>query len=289
MRLFVTGGSGFTGRRVVARAVAAGHDVSALARTADAARTVERLGAEALTGDLDDPASVDQAFAAAKADVLVNVASLGFGHADTIVAGAEAAGVERTLFVSTTAIFTTLPAPGRAVRLAAERRITTSGTDWTIVRPTMIYGAPGDRNLSRLLALLARTPIVPLPGGGDHLMQPVHVEDLAGVILTAATNDETARCCYTIAGPIALSLRRIVEESADALGRRVTCVRVPLGPVLTVARVVERIARAPRITPEQIARLAEDKAFDIGPATADLGFAPRTFAAGIRALAALVR
>ncbi|MGF7236324.1 MAG: NAD-dependent epimerase/dehydratase family protein [Frankia sp.] len=290
MRVFVTGGSGFTGRRVVRQAVDAGHDVSALARTSDAARRLERLGAAPITGDLDDPASVDQAFEAAKADVLVNIASLGFGHADTVVAGAEAAEVDRAVFVSTTAIFTTLPAPSRAVRLAAERRITTSAAvGWTIVRPTMIYGAPGDRNMSRLLALLARTPVVPLPGGGDHLMQPVHVEDVATAILTAATADRAAGRCYTVAGPTALTLRRIVEEAADAIGRRVTCVGVPLAPVLTAARLVDRFAHHPRITSEQIARLAEDKAFDITPAVADLGFAPRPFAAGIRAHAALTR
>ena len=127
-------------------------------------------------------------------DALVNLASLGFGHAPGIVGAAVRAGLDRAVFVSTTAVTTTLPARSKAVRLAAEDEIRGSGLSWTILRPTMIYGAAGDRNLSRLLALLARlrrAPLptacrcLPVPGGGRQLQQPVHVADLAGAVLTA--------------------------------------------------------------------------------------------------------
>ena len=94
--------------------------------------------------------------AGAECDALVNLASLGFGHARGIVRAAVRAGLDRAVFVSTTAVTTTLPARSKAVRLAAEDEIRGSGLSWTILRPTMIYGAAGDRNLSRLLALLAR-------------------------------------------------------------------------------------------------------------------------------------
>ena len=88
MRMFVTGGSGFTGRRVVARALAAGHDVTALARSDTAAQTLRDLGARVAPGDLDDAGSLPALFAAVSADCLLNVASMGFGHAPAIVAAA---------------------------------------------------------------------------------------------------------------------------------------------------------------------------------------------------------
>ena len=129
--------------------------------------------------------------AGARCDALVNLASLGFGHAPAIVAAAVGAGLGRAVFVSTTAVATGLPARSKAVRLAAEATVRSSGLAWTILRPTMIYGAPGDRNMSRLLALLIRArrglpgvglPVVlPVPGGGRGLQQPVHVADIAGV------------------------------------------------------------------------------------------------------------
>ena len=152
-------------------------------------------GAAPLEGDLDDDAALTGVFASARCDALVNLASLGFGHAPAIVAAAVGAGLGRAVFVSTTAVTTGLPARSKAVRLAAEAAVRSSGLAWTILRPTMIYGAPGDRNMCRLLALLIRArrglpasgfpsccPCLAAAGG---LQQPVHVADVAGALLTA--------------------------------------------------------------------------------------------------------
>ena len=119
-----------------------GHETIALARSQAAARAVAAHGALPLAGDLDDARGLDEVFAAARCEALVCLASLGFGHGPAIVAAAEEAGIRRAVFVSTTAVTTTLHPPTRQVRLAAEQQIRGSGLDWTILRPTMIYGAP---------------------------------------------------------------------------------------------------------------------------------------------------
>ena len=288
MRLLVTGGSGFLGRRFVAAAVATGHDVVGLARSESAASSLRDAGADAVRGDLDDAASTRDAFAQAGADALVNIASLGFGHAGTIVGAAEAAGLRRAVLVSTTAVTTALPAPSKKVRLAAEETVRTSGLAWTIVRPTMIYGAPDDRNIARLLQVLRRTPVLPVPGGGRRLQQPVHVEDLAQALVGAVANDASIGATYDVAGPEPITFRELLETAASAAGRSVRLVPVPLAPTIGVVRLYERAASRPRIKAEQLERLAEDKAFDNGPAARDLGHAPRSFADGVRAEAALL-
>jgi len=287
MRVLVTGASGFLGGSIVPDLVGRGHEVVALARSAVAASAVTELGAEVLRGDLDDPAGLHAAFSRSGADALTNLASLGFGHAPIIVAAAEGAGIGRAVFVSTTAIFTSLPAASRAVRIAAEETIQASGLRWTIVRPTMIYGRPGDRNLSRLLAFVRRSPVVPLPGGGHRLIQPVHVDDLAGFIATALDSDAAVGRAYDVAGPEPLTLREIVEATGQALGRRPRVVSLPLGPAIAAVRVYERLSSKPRLNVEQVLRLTEDKTFDIGAALS-LGYAPRSFAEGIEGEVALL-
>ena len=286
MIVLVTGGSGFLGTRFVRAAVSAGHDVRCVVRSEAAAAKVRANGGTPLPGDLDDSESLDAAFAAGSAEVLVNIASLGFGHADAIVAAAEGAGVGRAVFVSTTAVTTSLPAPSKRVRLAAEQVVRDSGLDWTIVRPTMIYGAAGDRNIARLLQVLRRVPVLPVPGGGRRLQQPVHVDDLAGALLTAMASPVAVGKTYDVAGPRALTFRQLLEESGASVGRRVRLVPVPLRPCILALRVYERVARRPRLKAEQLERLSEDKAFDIGPAVEDLGYAPREFSDGVRAEAA---
>jgi uncharacterized protein YbjT (DUF2867 family) len=278
----VTGGSGFLGVHVVPRLVAAGFEVTALARSAAAAAVVTAGGAEAMAGDLDDPASLDAAFLASGAEALVNLASLGFGHAPAIVAAAEEAGMKRAVFVSTTAVATTLDSRSKSVRLAAEETVRASGLEWTILRPTMIYGSARDRNMARLLRLVGRVPVVPLPGGGRRLQQPVHVDDLAAAVVAALTTRAAVGQVYDVAGPEPLTLRQVVLDAGEALGRRPRTVTVPLAPLIGLARIYERTTSTPRLKAEQLQRLAEDKVFDIAAARRDLGYAPRSFAQGIR-------
>ena len=283
MRLLATGGSGFLGGYVLDEATRRGHEVVALARSKAAAATVRKHGAEPLAGDLDDPAGLADVFGSAACSSLLNTASLGFGHAPAIVAAARAAGFDRAVFLSTTAVTTTLPARSRAVRLLAEEQIRESGLKWTILRPTMIYGAPGDRNLSRLLMWLRKVPMVPVPGGGRHLQQPVHVADVASAVVSAVERPESAWTTYDLAGPEPLSFAELLRVAAQAAGSRTRFVPVPLSPLVAAARGYELLTTRPRIRAEQLQRLAEDKAFSIDDAVRDLGYAPRPFAEGILA------
>lgn len=286
MKLLVTGASGFLGAFVVREALKADHSVIALARSTAAADKVRALGAKPLLGDLSDPWSLDDAFVSAAgqgAEVLVNLPSLGFGHAASIVAAAEDAGLRRAVFVSTTAVTTSLPATSKRIRLAAEQTIRDSELDWTILRPTMIYGTAGDRNISRLLALLRHTPVLPVPGGGRRLQQPVHVQDLARAVVAATVGRVAVGNIYDIAGPDPLTFRELLAESAAAVGRRTRLLPVPLRPAIWALRAYEQTVPRPRLKSEQLERLAEDKAFDIGPAVNDLGYRPRSFRDGVRA------
>jgi uncharacterized protein YbjT (DUF2867 family) len=288
VKALVTGGSGFLGASVIPLLREGGHDVVALARSGTAADRIRGLGASPIGGDLDDPVSLDASFGAAQADALVNLASLGFGHAPAIVAAAEGAAIERAVFVSTTAIFTRLDAGSKSVRQAAEDTIRASALRWTIVRPTMIYGTPGDRNMARLLVALRRWPVFPLPGGGRRLQQPVHVDDVAAAVVSAVEADVAVGKAYDVAGPEALSLRALVEQAAAAAGTSPRLIPVPLTPLVAGARLYELVAKRPRLRAEQLERLAEDKAFDIGPARADLAYDPRPFEQGIKEEASLL-
>ncbi len=281
-QLLVTGGSGFLGGYVLREAARRRHEVVALARSQAAAAGVMALGAQPVTGDLGDARSLVTAFTEARCDVLVNLASLGFGHASAIVAAAEQAGIRRAVFVSTTAVTTTLAVTSKRVRLAAEERIRKSNLEWTILRPTMIYGDPRDRNLSRLLPLLRRAPVVPVPGAG-HLQQPVHAADVADAVLAAAVRPAAAGHTYDVAGPEPLTFAELLRTSARAVASRTRFVPVPLSPVIVAARGYELLSKNPKIRVEQLRRLAEDKAFAIDDAIRDLDYAPRPFADGIRA------
>src|SRR5579859_4556216 len=278
MRLLVVGGSGFLGGYVLREAVRQGHHILALARSSAAAVAVEGNGARPIAGDLNDTRRLDEAFSATQCEALVCLASLGHGHGPEIVAAAEEAGIPRAVFVSTTAVTTTLHPATKQVRLTAEQQIRGSGLHWTILRPTMIYGDADDRNLSRLLRLLSRAPVLPVPRTGQSLHQPVHVADVAAAVLTALQRPVAIGALYDVAGPEPLPFTELLHTCARAVGSRTRLVAVPLAPLVTLTRGYELLSSHPRIRSEQLLRLAEDKVFPIDDAIRDLGYAPRAFA-----------
>jgi nucleoside-diphosphate-sugar epimerase len=241
--------------------------VSVLARPTSSIAVLPS-GLDIRYGTLEDPHLPLQDVAS-----VVYCASMGFGHVPRLIDQLASASVERAVFVSTTAIFTSLPAASRAPRLDAEASVTRSTLDWTIVRPTMIYGTARDRNISRLLRFLDRWPFFPVCG--NALWQPIHVDDLAEAIVTALDNSITSRRTYNLAGAYPLRFEDLVRTAARAVHRRVILLRVPVASAVLAARLTHVVSV------EQVRRLAEDKAFDYGAATRDIGFRPRTFAEGV--------
>lgn len=282
MKILVTGATGFTGSYVIPLLLKQRHEVRCLVRaTSDtAALSDERL--ELVTGDLDDTAALAAAFSGC--DLLINIASLGFGHAPNIIAAAQEAGIKRALFVSTTAIFTNLNAPSKAGRMAAEQAIRDSGLDYTIVRPTMIYGSSRDRNMCRLVTHISQRRLLPIVGDGTWLQQPVYVGDLAWAIVTAAQCDKAIKGEYNISGGKELTYNDVIATVEKALGRELIKFKLPTGPIVRFLGFMERSPLPWRfpIKAEQILRLNEHKVFDFADAANDFGYAPRTFEEGIR-------
>jgi len=279
MKVLVTGGTGFTGSRLIPLLLKNGIEVRALTRPANDRLPLAGLTVDWATGDLSNAASLTAALRGM--DALVNIASLGFGHAETIIRSAKEAGVKRGLFISTTAIFTQLNAGSKSIRLAAEEAIQASGLDYTILRPTMIYGSPRDRNMWRLIRLLRITPIMPIFGDGESLQQPIFVDDVAGAVLLALQNDATICKSYNLAGKAPLTYNQVIDTVASALGKRIWKLHLPYLPIVRALQFTERIKLRLPIKAEQVMRLNENKAFSYEEAQRDFGFSPRSFEEGI--------
>ena len=279
--IVITGATGFTGPFVVkelARRFPAAR-LRCFVRASSDRRVLEHAQAEFAEGDLHDEASLVAAFEGA--DTLVNVASLGFAWVDPLFAAIRRSRMRRGVFVSTTAILTQLPVRSKAYREHGEQLVRESGLEWTILRPTMIYGTEGDRNIARLIRFLERSPIVPIIAP-DARQQPVHVEDVASAIGAVIDNPRTFGRAYNLSGRDPLSFEALVRETASAAGRKPLLVHVPFAPVLGLVRLYNAVVSKPRIKVEQVLRLREDKAFDHAAARDDFGFSPRSFAEGVR-------
>ncbi len=281
MKVLVTGATGFTGSRVVPLLLKSGYQVRCLTRATSDRSPLSALTVEWATGDLANAESFTAALHGV--DALVNIASLGFGHAESIVRAAKEAGVKRGIFISTTAIFTQLNAGSKSIRLAAEEAIQASGLDYTILRPTMIYGSERDRNMWRLIRLLKITPIMPIFGDGESLQQPIFVDDVAQAVVLALKTDATIGKSYNIAGKDPLTYNQVIDTVSMALGKHVWKLHLPYLPIVRALQFTERMRLRLPIKAEQVLRLNENKAFSYEDAQKDFGFSPRSFEEGIRA------
>lgn len=284
-RIAVTGAAGFVASHLIPRLVAAHARVVAVLRPGRDPGPFARAGLEVRRADLDAPATVPGAFAGV--DAVVHLS--GMAQVAGFSAALEADGVRRGVFVGSAGVYTKLASPGADAKRRGEAALRASSIAYTILRPSMIYGTPADRNLVRLLRWLERYPFFPAPGGGATLQQPVHVEDLAQAIVAALERPVSERREYDVGGPEALPLRDLVRIAGEALGRRPRIVSIPLAPAHAMVRTLRRLGLPSLVSPEQVLRLTESKAVDIEPARRDLGFDPRPFAAGIEAEAALLR
>ena len=284
MKVLVTGATGFTGSYVVPLLIERGFDVRCFARPTSNRRCLAACPVEWCLGVLEDQSSLERAMNGV--DALVNIASLGFGHAPNIVGAAESAGVERAIFVSTTAIFTSLNAPSKAGRVAAENRIRSSRLRYTILRPTMIYGSRNDRNMCRLVRQLQRASVIPIPGNGRSLQQPVYAGDVAVAVAETLCTPRTIGRGYNISGRDVLTFDSIVDTIAERLGKRIRKVHLPAAPIIVVLKSFEAVRLRLPMKAEQIQRLNEDKVFDHSAATRDFDYRPRSFHEGLDKLLA---
>ncbi len=214
--VFVTGGSGFLGRQLIADLVACGFQVKALTRSAQAAATVKNLGATPVMGDLDDIAAMAEGMrdCAAVIHSAAKVEQWGkwqdFEHmtvqgTKNVIAATRQAGVKRLVHISTEAVLaggsaiinadenTPLPIKPNGMyplsKKLAEQVVLAANSDdlaTIVVRPRFIWGK-GDTTLLPKLAEAARSGGWLWFGGGTHQMSTCNVKNVShGVILAAS-------------------------------------------------------------------------------------------------------
>jgi nucleoside-diphosphate-sugar epimerase len=213
--VFVTGGSGFIGGRLIERLRADGHTVRALARSTSAAERVGRRGAEAVHGDLADIAAMragaegcELAFHAAAAlgdwgkredfergnvegtsNVLRACADAGvrrFVHVGTeaaLLAGEPLIDVDETapLRPDSPALYSASKARAEQAVVAANR----AGFETVVLRPRFVWGV-GDTTLLPVMIELARSGRLAWIAGGRHRTSTTHVDNtVEGLVLAA--------------------------------------------------------------------------------------------------------
>ena len=254
--LFLTGATGFVGRRLLERLPATQHsDVRCLTRhpaQLPEPRT-DGVRLEAVVGDLSSPDRWAERLAGV--ETVLHLAALtgkargesfeAVNHAATreLLERARACGVTRFIFVSSVAagFSDQRHYPYAQSKARAEQAVRASGLDTLIVRPTMVLG-PGSAVLTGL-SRLATAPAGIVFGAGRVPVQPIHVDDLADLLIAALTLQPLGGRTIDAGGPEVLELNELLRRiRLNATGRAGPMLHLPLAPIRELLAAIEPLA-----------------------------------------------
>ena len=279
-KIIISGGNGFTGRYLCKSLISRGLNFSVILRPGTNADWMVQNQIPIIYFDLykiNQNLNVLENF-----DCFINIASIGFGLAQHIINACEMVSIKRVIFISSTSIFTSLNAKSKKIRTEAENLIMRSSLKWTIIRPTMIYGSPRDRNMIRLIRWIDHFPILPIFGDGNALQQPINVEDLANFINKTIEKKEAFNNVFNVSGKEPISFNQIINEISNVLKKKPLKIYLPSSITSQILSFFEMLNIKLPIKSEQIKRLNEDKSFSFSKAKIILGYDPINFKEGIK-------
>ncbi|HEX7527955.1 MAG TPA: NAD-dependent epimerase/dehydratase family protein [Thermoanaerobaculia bacterium] len=288
----LTGATGYLGGRLLPRLVASGRKVRCLVLPSDEKDPSKLCPCEVLRSDLSDSKGLDSIMDGV--DTVLHLAALmppndaeqirkvNVGGTAALLEKARAKGVRRFVYLS--AVSATYPiknAYGQS-KAEAEALVAASGLDFTILRPTMIYGEGGGLHFAKLVGLLEKIPLVfPVLGPGRARLQPVYVDDAARAVEIALASPAAAGRTLNVSGGSVVTFNELVDAVASAMGRRRIRLHAPLWLCRIAAAAAERIKPGSFLSRDAIVGLTQDATLDHSELLHEFGWKPLDLESGL--------
>ena len=268
----VTGAFGYAGRYIARRLLSMGQRVRTLTGHPD---RPSPFGSQVEVASLrfDNPAELRKALQGAA--VLYNTYWVRFDYGQTtferaiantktLIEAAEQAGIRRVVHLSVTnaSMDSTLPYfRGKGV---LEQAIRQSKLSYAILRPTVIFGIE-DILINNIAWLLRRAPFFGVPGSGDYRLQPVFVEDVAELAVSASAEDDDI--VVDAVGPEVYTFEALVRPLAETVGSRARVIHAAPRLALFLANLLGYVVRDVVLTRDELEGLMANLLVSTGSPT----------------------
>ncbi len=276
IRIAIFGASGFVGGYLIDQLLEAGHEPSLLVRPGSEEKISQAARCRLVAGELGSRDAIDETIAGCEAVIYcvgilrefprrgISFDALQYRAAVRAIESAKSHGVSRFLLMSANGI----KPQGTAyqqTKYRAEEYLKEAGMDFTIFRPSVIFGDPKGKMeiATQLYRDMIATPVPAIgfftglhPGKGQVMMSPVHVAAVAQAFTAALDNPATIGQTVILGGPETLSWSEMLRRVARAAGRNKWIMPVPISLMKIAATLLDWIPVFP-VTRDQLTMLAE--------------------------------
>jgi len=291
--VLVSGGTGFVGRFIVRELLANGHVVRVLGRS-QAGATQIPPEAEYVQFDITREDELESAAEGCNAVIhLVGILQEDRGRGVTfeathtagtrnLVGVAARAGVSSFIHMSANGARADGVSRYQSTKWEAEEIVRKAGFDsWTVFRPSLIFGKPGEgcpEFCTRLVdTMLKPLPVWPVFGDGKYRLQPISVQDVARAFVQAVSSTSHSNRTYCLAGPGSFTYLEILDIMANAAGLKIRPkLHQPVWFARSAIKTVGALGVLP-ITLDQFEMLIEGNTCDNSRYERDFGVAPAPF------------
>ena len=291
--ILITGASGFLGSHLANYAAKSGRNVRCLVRRTSETSDLNPNRMEIRQGDLLDPPSLRAALQSPVRSVVHCAATTSETRVDyaqsfkvnvegtrNLLEACQENGVSRFIMISTQSANEQNPSTYARTKFAADLAVKQSPLDFTILKPSTIYG-PGSKGLfAKMVRLLDSVPVVPILGSGSRLIRPIHVFDLCKAILECEGPEQTFGKTYDLGGRDLVSYEDFIGSILQARRKKKPFVYLSL-PVCRALAAAFSFLKNPPFTRDNVMGLNQNQVCSVDAARNDFGFSPRGLREGL--------
>lgn len=275
--LIVTGATNQIGYFLLPRLAQAGYTVHAVSRQAQTDAVANWIQA--------DLCALPENFTLPPATGLIHLA--GIEKLPAILRHPASQNIRRLIAFSSTSRFSKSDSSDPAERTLAQQlsasedemeQLGRANTiEWTLFRPTLVYGCGLDRNISFIAGFIRRFGFFPVLSPGTGLRSPVHADDLARACLQAWDKSGTYRKAYNLSGGNMLTYREMVRTVFAMEGKKPRLLPLPASVFLPLLRVLGILPGLRGISPSMVQRMNQDLVYAQTAAKTDFAYEARSF------------
>jgi NADH dehydrogenase len=278
MKVALFGGTGFVGSYITDKLIESGHVPRILVREGSHQKVNSPDKCEIVEGNISDTNSIQDVIKGTDAVIYtigiirefkgegVTYESLHFECVLNCIEKAKECGVKRFILMSANGVSPDGTGYQKS-KWISEQYLKNTNLDWTIFRPSTIFGDPRGKNRPEFCSQLKKDLInLPFPAplfheglipfnAGNFSMSPIHINDVANCFIKSIDDKKDYKKTIELGG-VDVTWREIIKTISSAIGKKKLMVPAPVVVVKAVASVLDRFSWFP-VTKDQLTMLVE--------------------------------